>query len=57
MEKKWIGRLVVSLVLVILALAASATTFEKLGGEISFESVKDQGSEFFIRLPLRENLS
>lgn len=30
---------------------------EKLGGEISFESVKDQGSEFFIRLPLRENLS
>lgn len=30
---------------------------EKLGGEISFESAKDQGSEFFIRLPLRENLS
>ena len=30
---------------------------EKLGGEISFESVKNQGSEFFIRLPLRESLS
>jgi signal transduction histidine kinase len=28
---------------------------EKLGGEITFESVKDNGSEFFIRLPLRVN--
>ncbi len=26
---------------------------EKLGGEIQFESVKNTGSEFFIRLPLR----
>jgi signal transduction histidine kinase len=29
---------------------------EKLGGEISFKSEKDTGSEFFIRLPLRVNL-
>jgi signal transduction histidine kinase len=28
---------------------------EKLGGEITFESVKDNGSEFFVRLPLRIN--
>lgn len=28
---------------------------EKLGGEISFESFKGRGSEFFIRLPLRVN--
>lgn len=28
---------------------------EKLGGEITFESVKNNGSEFFIRLPLRVN--
>lgn len=28
---------------------------EKLGGEISFNSTKDSGSEFFIRLPLRVN--
>ncbi len=27
---------------------------ERLGGEISFESEKETGSEFFIRLPLRE---
>lgn len=27
---------------------------ERLGGEISFESSKDTGSEFFVRLPLRE---
>lgn len=27
---------------------------ERLGGEISFASDKDQGSEFFVRLPLRE---
>jgi signal transduction histidine kinase len=26
---------------------------EKLGGEIHFESQKDSGSQFFIRLPLR----
>lgn len=26
---------------------------EKLGGEITFESTKNQGSQFFIRLPLR----
>ncbi|MCH7815798.1 MAG: hypothetical protein IIC60_04430, partial [Proteobacteria bacterium] len=26
---------------------------EKLGGEITFESQKDVGSQFFIRLPLR----
>ncbi|MDD9895985.1 MAG: sensor histidine kinase, partial [Gammaproteobacteria bacterium] len=30
---------------------------EKLGGEITFESVQNQGSQFFIRLPLRENIS
>lgn len=30
---------------------------EKLGGEISFETEKDSGSEFFIRLPLREQLT
>ncbi len=30
---------------------------EKLGGEITFESSPNQGSEFFIRLPLRENIS
>ncbi|MDA1369426.1 MAG: sensor histidine kinase [Proteobacteria bacterium] len=29
---------------------------EKLDGEISFESEKDLGSEFFIRLPLRESI-
>lgn len=28
---------------------------EKLGGEITFESVQGNGSEFFIRLPLRVN--
>jgi chemotaxis protein histidine kinase CheA len=26
---------------------------EKLGGEISFASKRGEGSEFFIRLPLR----
>lgn len=26
---------------------------EKLGGEITFESQKNAGSQFFIRLPLR----
>ncbi len=30
---------------------------EKLGGEISFESAKGSGSEFFIRLPLREQMT
>ncbi len=30
---------------------------EKLGGEITFESTQSQGSQFFIRLPLRENIS
>jgi signal transduction histidine kinase len=30
---------------------------EKLGGEISFESTAGVGSEFFIRLPLREQAS
>ena len=29
---------------------------EKLGGEITFESKQKEGSEFFIRLPLRENI-
>lgn len=28
---------------------------EKLGGEITFESTKGSGSEFFVRLPLRVN--
>lgn len=38
-----------------LGMALVMRMIEKLGRELSFESQKDAGSVFFIRLPLRAN--
>jgi two-component system nitrogen regulation sensor histidine kinase NtrY len=37
-----------------LGLAMSKKIIENMGGEISFETVEDQGSTFFVRLPMRD---